>query len=409
MFFNTQIQTFGLDISDQSIKVAQIAKNRAGLQLTSLNKISLPAGIIVDGETQNEEQLIRYIKKTIADCYPKIKNNYVIACLPEVKTFIKLIKIKSTYDKSLDQENIQRLIKTYLPKHVPMPIEEIYFDWQIVNQKDNYIDVLIGVAPKNTVISFSELIKKCDLIPVAFEIEAGSLVRAIFTKDNHFSRAPKSTQNQNLQKILQKINFKIKKIKKNKMSLIKHTELKKQKNPQDTTYFIIDYGASHSGLIVWSNHTIKFATTLKTCGANLTNKISHDLKLETKKAEKLKNIYGLGNKTGKTKIKESLDPMIVELAEEITKAKEFYEKNFDNNLVKNGASKKNYEIILSGGSANLKGIDNELTKLLNIPANLANPLINLAEQQKIKINFNEIQSYTTAIGLSLRSFLVKDY
>ncbi|MBU4360347.1 type IV pilus assembly protein PilM [Candidatus Parcubacteria bacterium] len=376
MFFSTQIQTFGLDISSQSIKVAQIVKNRAGLQLNSLNKTTLPDGILIDGEIQNEEQLVKYIKKTINDCQPKIKNNYVVTCLPEVKTFIKLIKIKLTDNKKLNQENIQQLIKTYLPKHVPMPIEEIYFDWQIVNQKDDHIDVLIGVAPKNTILSFSELIKKCGLIPVAFEIEAGSIVRAIFTKDNHFSNAPKSTQTKNPQE--------------------------KQRNSQNTVYFIIDCGASRSGLIAWADGTIKFTTSLKTSGVYLTNKISKDLKLETKKAEKLKNIYGMGNKSGKAKIKKSLYPIIVELAQEIIKAKEFYEKNFDKN-------KKNYEIVLSGGSANLKGIDQELTKLLNMRVNLSNPLINLAKKQKIKTNTQEIQSYATAIGLSLRSFLVKDF
>jgi len=348
MFFNTQIQTFGLDISDKSIKIAQIIKTRAGLQLTSLNKTNLPKGILIDGEIQNEEQLIKYIKKTIDNCHPKIKNNYAVLCLPEVKTFIKLIKIKLTNHKKLDQNSIKDLIKTYLPKHVPMPIEEICFDWQIVNQKENYIDVLIGVAPKDTVVAFSELIKKCNLTPVSFEIEAGSIMRAIFTKGDHFSETPKLHQ-KDIQEVLEKINFKIKKIK---------NKQKKQTTSQNTVYFIIDCGASRSGLITWSDGTIKFTTTLS--------------------------------------------PLIPELAEEINKAKEFYENNFDTN-------KKNYEIILSGGSANLKNIDKELTKLLNMQTNLANPLINLIKQKKIKIDTQEIQSYTTAIGLALRSSLVKDF
>jgi len=123
MFFSTQIKTFGLDISDQSIKIAQIQKIRDNLQLTSFNKTSLPQGILVNGEIQNQEQLIKYIKNTINQSKTKIENNYVVACLPEVKTFIKLIKIKLE-DKNLsDKYSIKELIKKCLPKHIPMPIE----------------------------------------------------------------------------------------------------------------------------------------------------------------------------------------------------------------------------------------------------------------------------------------------
>ena len=365
MFFSTQIKTFGLDISDQSIKIAQIQKIRDNLQLTSFNKTSLPQGILVNGEIQNQEQLIKYIKNTINQSKTKIENNYVVACLPEVKTFIKLIKIKLE-DKNLsDKYSIKELIKKCLPKHIPMPIEEVVFDWQIINKKQNYIEVLIGVAPKNTVLAFNDLIKKCGLMPISLEIEAGSITRSIFTLSN------------------KKLPTKI-------------------ENSCGTVYFIIDCGASRSGLIVWSDQTIKFTTSLKICGTELTKKISQDLKLDFKKAEKLKNIYGLEIKNNKSKIKKILNPLITELTDEITKAKEFYENNFDKD-------KKKYEIILSGGSSNLKALDTELAQILNMKVSLANPLINLALKQKIKINQQEIQSYTTAIGLALRSFFVKNY
>ena len=52
------------------------------------------------------------------------------------------------------------------------------------------------------------------------------------------------------------------------------------------------------------------------------------LKIDEKKAEKLKVIYGLATGKGKTQIKKNLQPIIDELCQEINKAKDFYQSHF---------------------------------------------------------------------------------
>jgi len=153
-------------------------------------------------------------------------------------------------------------------------------------------------------------------------------------------------------------------------------------------------------LIVWADQTIKFTTSLKTCGNYLTNLISKKLNLEFEKAEKLKMIYGLSEKKGRARIRKILKPAIGELCQEIIKAKEFYQGHFPDHH-------RAYEIILTGGSANLPGLGLEISKQLNMKVNIANPMINLNNEKKIPQK--KIHSYTTAIGLALRSFFIKDY
>jgi len=59
------IPSFGLDISDFSIKIAQLKKKRNGFDLKSANRFSLPEGVIQEGEIKNEKKLAEFRNKHI--------------------------------------------------------------------------------------------------------------------------------------------------------------------------------------------------------------------------------------------------------------------------------------------------------------------------------------------------------
>ena len=84
------------------------------------------------------------------------------------------------------------------------------------------------------------------------------------------------------------------------------------------------------------------------------------------------------------------------LAEQIKKAIIFYKTNF---VSGNEIS----EIIICGGGANFLKIDEVLKEMLNLPVKIGNPLNNLSLDKKISLSKNKILSYTSAIGLALRS------
>jgi type IV pilus assembly protein PilM len=382
MFFSTQIKTFGLDISDKSIKVAQVEKRGKFLILKSLNKINLPDDILTNGEIQNEKKLIQNIRKVIDTCRPLINNNYVVASLPEVKTFIKLINIPFNTSKKILNDDIKIAVRDKIPENFPLSAEDINFDCQLVKKNHKTIKVLVGVAPKQTIQDFSSLLKKCGLIPTALEIEAQSIIRSVFSKHNLGT----TLIHQTYQKALSKFN--------------KKEKNKQTKESDKKIYFIIDFGASRSSLIVRTDKTINFSTSLKTCGCQLTQSIAKSFDIDLKKAEKLKNIYGLNRAGGKLKLKKILTKHVKELAEDILKAKKFYETNFTSKT-----AYPNYKIILTGGSSNLKNLDQELSHYLNISVSLADPLSNVKLGEDIK-NQNE-QTYSTAIGLALREYFYK--
>ena len=133
----------GLDISDLSLKLIQLSKAGNLIKIQALSKVDLEEGLIIDGEIKNKDRLVKKIKELISNPkYGKVSSNNVIACLPEAKTFIKLIEIENTPNKLSD------IIETEIEKYIPLSTDEIYYDWQTIKNSSDKELVLIGVVPK---------------------------------------------------------------------------------------------------------------------------------------------------------------------------------------------------------------------------------------------------------------------
>lgn len=346
MLSNPDKNIFGLDISDRALRLVQIKKRGKKLFLTSYNNLAMPADIISNGEIKQEEKLIELIKKLIKTTNgAKITTNKIITVLPETKTFIKVIKI--TQPK--DDEKIAESIKEEIKNHIPLSLEEIYLDWQILKQTSDSMELLIGAAPKNIVDSYLATLEKSGLNPYILEIEAAAITRSLTPKDD-----------------------------------------KKAK-------IIIDFGAVRTGLIVYDKGTVQFTVSLPISGIKITETIAKTLNLNSKQAEKSKIVCGLDSKKCEGALLKVLLKSIKNLIQQINKSIMFYQTNFpDNNPIS--------EIILCGGGANFLEIDKVLSEKLKMPVKIGNPTANVIQKKKLAIPPNKILSYTTAIGLALRVF-----
>lgn len=376
-FYNRYNYPIGLDISDSSLKLVQLKKTNGKIGIQALSKINLPEGLFKNGEIKNQEKIIKAINNLInKPKYGNVTTREVITCLPESKTFIKLIEIQKT------EENILKTIETEIKKHVPMEINEIYFDWQLIKDFPDKQLVLIGAAPRNTVNQYIDLLDKAKLSIAALEIEPVALCRCLLTEENY-----------------------------------------KFEGNANQNYGIIDIGANRSNMTVYSKNTILFSFTMPISGNEITKKIAETLKIDAKKAEKAKIICGLDENKAKGIIKNTLYKMIKELTEKINKSIIFYGRHFPDY----GPIDK---ILLCGGGANIKNLDKILSKYLSIEVERGDALINLNEdRQKIAKIFSETHilntgfssknknktskrtqndsiTFSTAIGLALRGVFI---
>jgi len=387
---NGSNRPIGLDISDLSLKLVQLNKIRDKIKIQALSKLNLAQGIIVNGEIKNKGELIKAIKKIITEPqYGKISSEEVVACLPESKTFIKLIEIQKSPNPLAD------IIGSEIEKHVPLALNEIYYDWQIIEElADKYL-ALIGAAPKNIVNQYTEMLDEAKLSPVALEIEPISICRSVLNEEAS-----------NLKTI---------------------TFGAKTKVDANLNYGIIDIGANHTCMIFYSGKTILFTVSMPISGEDITAKISQALNLTKEQAEKAKIICGLDENKADGVIKDILANTLKNLVEKIKEAVLFYENYFH----ERGALS---QILLCGGGANIPNLEKIISQEFSVKVSLVDALTNLSEAKntfdevftekhavKLKptesgsnekknslVKQNSSATFTTAIGLALRGIFIDE-
>ncbi len=344
---------FGLDIGDLSIKLVQLHRRaspfrQAYFSIDETRSISMPPGYIVNGEIQQPEAVRKKLFHLLGrgGKQKPIKAPWVVADLPEPKTFLKLIEIDIPPAEIIPDD-----ISYHAKKHIPFEIDSAYLDWQIVNQAEDgkSASVLIGAANKIIADSYIYLLESVGLTPLALEIEAVAIARAMITADKDYNGEARA---------------------------------------------IIDLGAARSGFIIYDRGSVQFSTNLNFSGELVTMALSQELNLEYADAEKLKITNGLTHDKQRPKYLKIVSDLVNNLTEEIKKSIRFYKDHFKE-------ANPITHLTLCGGAARLINLDTTLARQLKISArpgkvwkNLFNPRIN---------HDGESQPLASAIGLALRA------
>jgi len=377
-FLTLKPDAFGLDISDLSLKIIKLKKRRGFLVLSSFLEEDIGQGIIKEGEIKDEEGLVKIIKESLPKIKgEKLKTKHVVVSLPEEKAFLQVIQLPR-----MPEEDLKSAVIYEAENYIPLPIEEVYLDSQIVPPLYNHLDhfdVLIAALPKKIVDPYLSCLKKAGLYPKALEIESLAIARAL---------------------------------------------IKKEISPFPA--LLIDFGATRTSFIIFSGYSVRFTNSIPVSSHGFTEVISKTIDVDFKKAEELKIKYGLDiiekiifskkNKDsqfekeiiGDKKIFEALIPALTDLTEQIKKCLDFYRTHTSHeHLLPEMKDVK--KIFISGGGANLKGLADFLSSGLGIPVVLGNPWINILPEplkEVPELPFEESLKYTTALGLALRGIKV---
>jgi len=359
-FLTLKPEAFGLDISDSSLKIIKLRKRGKFFDLASFGEEKIKPGIIKGGEIKDEKALIQALKKALTETKgEKLKTKYVVASLPEEKAFLQVIQMPK-----MKEEELKSAVIYEAENYIPLPIEEVYLDSQIVPPLYNHLDhfdVLIAALPKKTVDPYLSSLKKAGLKPIAFEIESQAIAGALIK--NEATTSP---------------------------------------------LLLIDLGATRAGFIVFSGHSLRFTSSIPVSSQSFTEIISKALGVSLVEAEKLKIRYGLHSGTRKGKeVFEALVPALTDLIGQIKRYLHYYQTHASHeHLPPNG--KGVAKIFLCGGGAKLKGLTNFLSSQLKIPVEIGNPWINILaspiqpKEQRLICKKEESLKYTTALGLALR-------
>src|SRR3989344_490198 len=260
---NPLSHAFGIDIGDRAFKLVQFDKHnrrQKPYRLTAWSDIEVPEGVLDRGEIRDQEKAVELLKRLVLEARGSLRGRAVVACLPEAKTFIKIIELPAETSEEGTKEAVLREIE----QNIPLPPDDIYFDWQIMPS-----------AP--TVKPESE--------PV--EVEADE-------------NTPNATE----------------------------TDTNAVSPSADEAVGIMDIGATRSSLMVFDGGAVQMSISIPISGLEITKMVSEALNVPMADAEIIKRECGLDADRCEDKMWRILLPMIDDMTIKIRNALRFYKIGF---------------------------------------------------------------------------------
>ena len=343
----------GMDISDLSIKYVKFGYRKNDLTLDFWGEFELPEGLIVHGEIKDEAGLTKLLSSWIAREGKKFRFTFFAVSLPEEKSFLSRIQLPK-----VKKEDVANAVRWEIEPNIPLSAEETVFDYEIISSpggREDHMDVVVTAFPRSIIDSYLKVLKEAGLKIAFLELESQAIARAVVggLEDNQ-------------------------------------------------SRILVDLGRNRTSIILFDGSSIIFTNTVAIGGLIFEESISRDLSINKEGASSVKKEYGLDPKAYEGKLFSALMPSVTELKTEIGRVVNFYESK---GLHMHEAGPKIKEIILTGGDANLDGLDTFLASSLRISVRKADPFASVRERLNMlvpPIDRRRNRGFTTAVGLAMR-------
>ena len=140
-----------------------------------------------------------------------------------------------------------------------------------------------------------------------------------------------------------------------------------------------------------------FTYSIPIGGKAINRALELDYGLSNAQSEEYKMTYGISKEGLGDKIRQAVEPVLFSILNETKKALDFYTQ-------KNKESSPIQQIILSGGTAIIPGVDLFFAENIGIETVIADPWQVLVDKNVPKELLEEASSYTIAVGLAMRAY-----
>lgn len=268
-----------------------------------------------------------------------------VASVPTFSGFTTLLELPEMTDKELAQA-----IQFQAREHIPLPLEEVIFDWTVVHKRQEggvaRQDVLLSAIPLSVVRAYQSIFENAGLSLNYIELDSVAAVRAAIGND-------------------------------------------------PTPTVLVDIGSRATVISVADGGSLRLTFNAETSGNDLTLSIAKSLKVGTRRAEELKRTRGLVTRAADEELSALLMPLLDAIISEVTRAISIYKE-------KHGVVER---VMLTGGTANMPHIVEYVGDQLKLPVVVAAPLHRLEYSSSIEPLAKELGPvFTPAIGLALKNF-----
>lgn len=340
-------QAFGLDIGTTSIKAVWIGNDKNSYVFRSCAAIPTPAKGMVSESAIDQEDVANAIRKLVFDA--KITTKFVDVALADHQVFTKVIDMPI-----LSEKELASAITWEAEQHVPAPLDTVRLAHQILRKKvvinnSEKMQVLLVAAPKVLIERYQTILEMAGLGITSVETEMLSVIRSVVT-DEAFP-----------------------------------------------TSLVINIGALSTSLAIIQEGAIVFTYSIPIGGVAINRAIALDFGFSITQAEEYKKVYGISDKSLGGKIGKAIEPILQSMLVEVRKALTFYNEKYKN-------QSQITQIILSGGTAKLPGIDVYFVRNVGIETVIANPWQTYNVVNTPKDIFDSGSEYIIAFGLAMKSY-----
>lgn len=338
---------FGLDIGSHSIKAVQLTGSWQQPNFVAAGQIEAPPQALNQPPGAETEESAKALAEAVKTLHKEahFSTDKVVVALPESQVFTRVVELPT-----LKQSEIKNAIAWEAEQYVPIPMNEVKLDWQILGNAPTggKVEVLLVAAPINLIQRYLNIIKMAGFTALSLETEITAVVRSLVQR---IEGAP--------------------------------------------TTMVVSIGASTTDLSIVSTGRISFTRSIATGGLALARGVASELGFEIDQATEYMKTYGLDPTSLEGKVMQSIKPIFDVIVNEIRRVLAYYVTKHPELPVK--------RVVVTGGTSKLPGLVVYLAEALGLEVQVGNPWegVSLPSQVAKKLS-DEAASYAVAVGLALK-------
>lgn len=339
----------GLDVSVDAIRFIEFGKVKDKLVVSRFATRNFPLDIIAGGRVRDKQKLREAVSALAEEYHLSFAN----IALPEEQGYLASMHLPYVSPKE-----VRGAVELHLEEHVPLSVADAVFDYTVIDEavaeRKEALDVVVSVLPRVVVEEYLEIFRGTGIIPKAFEFESQAMARAIIPRGDN------------------------------------------------GTFLVADIGKMVTDVFVVASGVVQFSAALDFGGHQITQTVEKMLRISYEEAEELKVKYGLVGGEKEAELHRAIILAVQDFRARLIRHYSYWQTH---HVEKVGG---NIECIyLTGGGANLKGVEEYLSAELNIKVSAANPWVNVFSFEDFipPLRLEQSHGFSAAIGLALRTFL----
>ncbi|WP_395088465.1 type IV pilus assembly protein PilM [Armatimonas sp.] len=352
----------GLDIGSSMIKAVQIEPTRGGFRVVRAAEQKTPQGAVRDGVIISREPIAMAIRQMLEAA--GISANAAVLSVSGPSVTVRQIRVPK-----MNAATLTKSIRYEAGKYISTNIEDAALSFEILGPCDDdptQMDVMLVGTSRDLVESRVAVAQLAGLEAIAVDIESFAILRAIV------DTAPDDFADENLRAI-------------------------------------VDIGAAHTEVIILSGPDFALTRSIPISGDTFADALKNQLRIEHSEAELRKQDVDMGALiTGEgspesIELSRIIQTTMDELLREIRRSINY----FQSQLADEGVTANLSEILLVGGSAQIRNLAAYMSARLGIPTRLCDPFASSQLETSPEAEEwlqEQGPSLTAALGLALKEF-----